>query len=440
MNIKNNYQSNKSYQKMQQSQRSQYAQGRTIKEERQQVTEEYQIPVESRTNKYTTYEYRTQERVINPRRVVANRTTNYNLIRDLNRQATVNTVVKNQIQNQVSSRQNAYDSNINQSQDRSSREGKVYHYEPATRKEFQGRTVTKKEQRGRVVSSVESSQKGKVQYRKMENENYKNKIYVSDSNSPGYRRYSKHMEEENYQSNTRGGIVKLKRWKYTTQTEINKIIMIQRWWKYMLLIRKEQRQSITESSEQKSDNVYEENERYGHYGDEAYIKTETKLKKNAKEKIIAGTKNRYIVETTTIEVFKNQNTFLKKVEPEELTKETKKIKKKSIKEQMIEIWNRENVGYSTESLSLISDGVTKTTEIIEEYEVQLKQYESFMNQKEEEIIQLTKKIETYEAMKTFTKLKIEAAEMKILSEKKEWNKIIKEKKESKFSIKRNPKI
>ena len=98
---------------------------------------------------------------------------------------------------------------------------------------------------------------------------------------------------------------------------------------------------------------------------------------------------------------------------------------------MIEIWNRENVGYSTESLSLISDGVTKTTEIIEEYEVQLIQYESFMNQKEEEIIQLTKKIETYEAMKTFTKLKIEAAEMKILSEKKEWNKIIKEKKESK---------
>ena len=335
MNIKNNYQSNKSYQKMQQSQRSQYVQGRTMKEERQQVTEEYQIPVESRTQKYTTYEYKTQERVINPRRVEAKRTTNYNLIKDLNRQATVNTVVKNQIQNQASSKQNAYDSHINQSQDRSSREGKVYHYEAATRKEFQGRNVIKKEQRGRgrVVSSVESSQKGKVQYQKMENNNYQNNIYVSGSGSPGYRRYSKHMEEENYQSyNTRGGIVKLKRWKYTTQTEINKIIMIQRWWKYMLLIRKEQRQSITESSEQKSENVYEENERYGRYGEEAYIKTETKLKKNAKEKIIAGTKNRYIVETTTIQVFKNQNTFLKKVEPEELTKETKKIKKKSIKE------------------------------------------------------------------------------------------------------------
>ena len=328
MNLKNNYQSNKSYQKMQQSQRSQYVQGRTMKEERQQVTEEYQIPVESRTQKYTTYEYKTQERVINQRRVEAKRTTNYNLIKDLNRQATVNTVVKNQIQNQASSKQYANDSHINQSQDRSSREGKVYHYGPTTRKEFQGRNVIKKEQRGRVVSSVESSQKGKVQYQKMENNNYQNNIYVSDSSSPGYRRYSKHMEEDNYQSyNTRGGIVKLKRWKYTTQTEINKIIMIQRWWKYMRLIRKEQRQSITESSDQKSENAYEENERYGRYGEEAYIKTETKLKKNAKEKIIAGTKNRYIVETTTIQVFKNQNTFLKKVEPEELTKETKKIKK-----------------------------------------------------------------------------------------------------------------
>ena len=46
--------------------------------------------------------------------------------------------------------------------------------------------------------------------------------------------------------------------------------MIQRWWRYMLLIRKEQRQGgLSESSEQKSEKSelgYGENERYGRYG------------------------------------------------------------------------------------------------------------------------------------------------------------------------------
>ena len=104
---------------------------------------------------------------------------------------------------------------------------------------------------------------------------------------------------------------------------------------------------MSQSSEQKSENEneiqienessnserYNENERYGNinyanYGSDNLFKTETKVRKNAREKIISGTKNRYIVETTTIEVFKNQNTVLKKVAPEILEKETKKIKRK----------------------------------------------------------------------------------------------------------------
>ena len=200
---------------MTQEQREEYVPGRRIvKEERQEINEEMQIPIESRTHNYSRYEYRTQERVIAPRRVEPNRTTNYNLGRDLNRQAAVNTAVKNQIQAQAPQRRYAYDSNIVQSQDRSSREGRVYHYEPTIRKEFPGRTVAKKEQR-RIVSSVETSQKGKAHYKQIGNDKYQNKVYVSGSGSPGYRRTSNYMEDENnYHSYTRGGVVKFRRWKY----------------------------------------------------------------------------------------------------------------------------------------------------------------------------------------------------------------------------------
>ena len=438
---------------MQQSQRTQNIPvRRTEKVVRQEIQEEQQIPIETRTHQYTSYVYNSQNRVINPR-IETNRTTNFNLNRDLNRQAAVNTAVKNQIRVQAPTREYNYDSNINQSQDRSSREGRVYHYGPTTRREYQGRHVTNREQRGRIVSSVDTTAQnergGNVQVRQIEHENYPNRIYVSGSGSPGMRRYTNNIQQEEYHSYTRGGIVKFKRWKYTTQTEINKIIMIQRWWRYMLLIRKEQLQSQTsESSEQRNENLvgYEENERYGRrgyrydYGEEAQFRTETKLRRNQKEKIIAGTKNRYIVETTTIEVFKNQNTILKKVEPEELTKETKKIKRKTIKEQMLEIWDRQNVEYNTESLSILPSEEyisTKTTQIIEEYEYQMQELRTFANKKEEEIVELTQKLES---MKTFHKLDLDYVELEFLSKKPTWNEIVKEKKEGKVNIRGKTKI
>ena len=153
---------------MQQTQRSQNIPVRKVVRQHQ---EEQQV--ESRTHVNTTYEYRTQGRIINPNqsRIDTNRTTNYNLNRDLNRQAAANTAVKIQIQDQVQQqRKYGYDSNLNnyqsnQSQDRSSREGRVYHYEPTSRKEFQGRS----NQRGKNIASVDNTQKGKIQYRQIDN-------------------------------------------------------------------------------------------------------------------------------------------------------------------------------------------------------------------------------------------------------------------------------
>ena len=215
--------------RMQISQRNQDTQGRRIvQEERQEIQKTYQ------TRTQNTYVVRENQRVVSPGRIEPTRTTNYNLNRDLNRQAAANTsvnaAVKNQVSNQVNnSRGYGYDSNINQSQDRSSREGRIYHYEQASRRDYQGNNNANREHRGRVVSSVEPGQQQRTQYTQMRNNNYQvnqNRVYVSGS--PGYRRTSHNVEEDEYHSNIRGGIVRFKRWKYTTQTEINKIILIQR--------------------------------------------------------------------------------------------------------------------------------------------------------------------------------------------------------------------
>ena len=403
----------------------------------QQISREVQYPV--RTSN-TTYEYRSNQSRVAPVRSSANTTQN------LNRQAAGNPVVKNQIQGRASQQECVNSSSQNnQTQNRI---GRTYVYQPASRREY----ITN-ETRGHRGVSMETSnnfQNSRVRYEVHSHEGanqniglnsrYRNNIYVSGSGSPGFRRYVRNMDEEStYKSYIRGGIVKLRKWKYTTQTEINKIILIQRYWRYVLLRRIERRQTLlSQSSEQKSENEiqienessnserYNENERYGriNYGNN-YIsdnvsRTETNIRRNNRERIISGTKNRYIVETTTIEVFKNQNTVLKKVEPEILEKETKKIKRKGIKEQMAELWITENVPSNAESISIIAEtDPIQYQQIIEEYEETIKQIKSSMVQYEEEIIELTNKLKTYE--------------------KKDWNKIIRERKEARITYRRKEK-
>lgn len=296
---------------------------RKIVRQEQQIQEERQIPIESRTHINTTYEFRTEGRPMNPnpKKIETKRITNYNLNSGLNRQAAANTAVKIQTQGQVQpTRRYGYDSNLNNyqtntSQDRSSRNERVYHYGVTNRRDFQGRN----NQRGNNHASVDNTQNGRVQYRQIENENNQNRIYVSGSNSPGTRRYTSNREQSYYQSNIRGGVVKL-RWKYTTQTEINKIIMIQRWWRYILLIKKEQQSHISENENsertektEKSDlGLFEENERYGRhyagynygYGEQAQYRTETKEKKTKKIK----KRKKLIVHFSSLSKNKNKKT------------------------------------------------------------------------------------------------------------------------------------
>ncbi len=415
-----------------------------------QYVRETQYPV--RTSN-TTYEYRSNQTRDAPVRTSAYTT------QGLNRQSAVYTAaVKNQTQSRANQNEcgNYINTNINlsnlcQSQNRSSQIGRTYVYQPASRREYISNETSTRGHRGvsmetgiyqntRGTYQISSSYPNQQNLVTGLNDRYRNNIYVSGSGSPGFRRYVRNMEDEStYKSYIRGGIVKLRKWKYTTQTEINKIILIQRYWRYVHLRRIERRQTLmSQSSEQKSQSEYEneieanssnserynENERYinsntnyVNYGNNDLFKTETKVKKNAREKIISGTKNRYIVETTTIEVFKNQNTIIKKVAPEILEKETKKIKRIGIKEQMIEIWNTQNTPIYNDTLTILSEyDSNQYTQIIEEYEEQIKTMKSKIVQYEEEIIELTNRLKLYE--------------------RKEWNKINQERKEVKINIRR----
>ena len=270
----------------------------------QQNTFQNQYPV--RTSN-TTYEYRSNTRIV-PVESSAYATQN------LNRQSAGYPAVKNQIYgraNQNTSTNYIYQTQ-NQNQTRSSQVGRTYIYQPSSRREYIPNETNTRGHRGISMENSNAYQNTRMTYEIPRSNN----IYVSGSGSPGFRRYIRNMEDEStYKSYIRGGIVKLRKWKYTTQTEINKIILIQRYWRYVHLKRIEQRQTLlSQSSEQKSDNEssnnisererYNENERYGHinytnnYTNEGYgniFKTETKVKKNAREKIISGTKNRYIV-------------------------------------------------------------------------------------------------------------------------------------------------
>ena len=417
-----------------------------------QYARDSQYPV--RTSN-TTYEYRS-----NQTRVAPVRTSAYTT-QGLNRQSAVYTAVKNQTQSRANQNEcgNCLNTNINlsnmgQVQNRSSQIGRTYVYQPSSRREYISNETNTRGHRGvsmetgiyqntRGTYQINSSYQNQQSIVNGLNERYRNNIYVSGSGSPGFRRYVRNMEDEStYKSYIRGGIVKLRKWKYTTQTEINKIILIQRYWRYVHLRRIERRQTLlSQSSEQKSQSEtenenenegnssnserYNENERYintnyVNYGNNNLFKTETKMNKNAREKIISGTKNRYIVETTTIEVFKNQNTVIKKVAPEILEKETKKIKRKGIKDQMIEIWNTQITPIYNDTLTILSEyDSNQYTQVIEEYEEQFKQMKSKITQYEEEIIELTNRLKAYE--------------------KKEWNKINKERKENKFTIRRQEK-
>ena len=253
----------------------------------QTYTRETQYPV--RTSN-TTYEYRP-----NQTRVAPVRTSAYTTQGPI-RKTAGNTAAKEQTQSRAKQNEcgnyiNTNNSNIShiyQNQNRSSQIGRTYVYQPASRREYITNETNIRGHRGismetgdyhntRMTYEIPGYRTSPQSLAQGLNDRYRNNIYVSGSGSPGFRRYVRNMDEEStYKSYIRGGIVKLRKWKYTTQTEINKIILIQRYWRYVHLRRIERRQTLlSQSSEQKSQSEnenenessnserYNENERYG---------------------------------------------------------------------------------------------------------------------------------------------------------------------------------
>ena len=430
---------------------------RIVKEFRESREEVYEEPVEIRR----TGEVRTQnvtvfvakKKIHRPLQVESMRTTNYNLIKDLNRHATANAVAKNQIYGQVSQM------NLNLiKQNQQRRIGKVYHYGIVSRKDFVQRPSKRTYQqrsamrRSKEVYSVDSPRQTRVYYRPLEIEGqyYPNRVYVSGS--PIRRRINRNEFDSYYHATRRGGIVKLRKLKYTSQTEINKIILIQRWWRYILDMLEARGYRKSRGSErigvEDSVNIRDymaENESREEINRRMFRNT----RQNVTEKIIPGRSNKFIVETTKIEVFKNENVFLKKVNPEELTKESKKIKRikfkeeaasLNIKEEIIKLWLRECQQISETSVDILAAQkekiITVKTEILEEYEYQLKKLKLLLAKKEEEITKLTESLKSQVIIKKFENLNLDSvSSLNLLTEKLSWNDSIIPKKTNKISFK-----
>ena len=137
---------------------------------------------------------------------------------------------------------------------------------------------------------------------------------------------------------------------------INDIILIQRWWRDILNRNKERNEYDNE---------------YQYYPRVASRKTYSKGNERITEKIIPGENDKFIIQTTKVEVYKSPYMNIPLLKPEIITKETKLkqrkmnieasndfeivLDKESLKQHMRNIWNEDNMINTIDSLSIIQN-------------------------------------------------------------------------------------
>lgn len=143
-----------------------------------------------------------------------------------------------------------------------------------------------------------------------------NQRQVSSVGKPASKRY-KSLEQQNvlqsrYQvgspmnrrtnaSNNGKGNLNVKRWAFASKKEINKIIVIQRWWRYMLnSIRSSNRNRFSQSTD-KSSSYRSKSSKYPNFKNISFMKQG----ENITEKIFPGKNNKLVVETRKVEVYKS---------------------------------------------------------------------------------------------------------------------------------------
>ena len=288
-------------------------------------------------------------------------------------------------------------------------EGKIYHYSVATRKDYSRdkeeeynsyNSYYYPEQKSRKYYIEKRSPNDSDYYYRRQGENIlPTKVYISDTYSvkkPDQYKFRPSREKDGY----KGGIVNLKRQKYSNSYEINSIILIQRWWRNFLY-------------------RYRSRNEYELYPSIASRKTYSKGNERITEKIIPGENDKFIVQTTTVEVFRNPYMSVPVLKPEIITKEIKLnspkkndmdinndikivLDKETLKKHMRNIWNEENMSTSAESLSIVQNESVNTKINIYEtkmininnYEEQIRQLKIALSNKEKELIECNNQLKS----------------------------------------------
>ena len=111
-------------------------------------------------------------------------------------------------------------------------------------------------------------------------------------------------------------------------------------------------------------------------------------------------KNKEIAKNKTDKIHKedNEKNFVVHTLNEEKEEHNnKKLEKENdITGQIIKIWNQENSHNIGERLSLISENENKNKKIIDEYDLKIKELQSFLKKKEDEILELSNKLKNLE--------------------------------------------
>ena len=293
-------------------------------------------------------------------------------------------------------------------------EGRVYHYSIASRKDYsrdkeEDYNLTyyypeKKSRKYYIEKRVAPYTDKKYNYRRNDNNLLPTKVYISDSYFSNNKsensqfRPSREKDGNNGSNGNKGGIVNLKRKRYSGRYDIEKVILIQRWWRNILY-------SISSQNE---------NQYYQSIAERKYY---SRRNERITEKIIPGQNDKFIVQTTRVEVFKRPYLSKPLLKPEIITKEIKEnnkksnfetnkdyyieIEKENLKQYMRNIWNEENQSTNVVNLRIIqleSLNINNYSErkriTINEYEEQIRQLKIELSKKEKALIEANNKLKS----------------------------------------------
>ena len=286
-------------------------------------------------------------------------------------------------------------------------ETKIYHYSISSKREYDNQDYEKNTNTGvqrtkccpnlnidtRTYYIDSNNRYNKFLNRRKEVNILPTKVFITDTyqynNKENPYKFRPSREKDGY----KGGVINLERNsqynKYSSEDYLKKIILIQKWWKKML--------------NNKNTN-YINNIRYERYSsyDRKSISRNDSFNNNKGSK--------YIVQTTRVEVIKRPYMSIPLIKPEIITKENKVninmnkrsieenleivLDKDSLKRNMINIWNEDNMNNFIESFCILPNRRENKFKSgnIKVYEDEINKLKLLLKQKEKELNDLSNKL------------------------------------------------